>query len=255
MSRFNLEFFIETFFLTLRGIPVTMAITAVSLVLPTPVAFCMAMSKMHRLPVAGQASSFYISFVQGTPAAVQIMLVYSLAPSIIASFFKSIGSGLNVFDTNPIVYAYIIFSLNTAAVLSEVFRSALQTVDRGQQEAAYAAGLSPLQTYIRIILPQALVVALPNICNVTVNLIKGTSLVFLMAVKDITAIAKIEASFGYNYIEAYLDIWIVYIILCSSVEALFKLAEQIMRAYRGETPPRFMKFTAERGEKLNAQRL
>ena len=56
---------------------------------------------------------------------------------------------------------------------------------------------------------QALVVALPALCNITVNLIKGTSLAFLMTVKDIMAIGKVAASYGYNYLEAYLDVFLV----------------------------------------------
>jgi L-cystine transport system permease protein len=233
MAHFNFDFFISTFFLALRGIPVTMAITLVSLAIATPLAFCIAMSKLHSIPVARQISTFYISFVQGTPAVVQVMIVYSLVPSLMAAFVKNFGIGIDVYDTNPIVYAYIIFSLNTTAVLSEVFRSALKTVDRGQLEAAYSVGLSPVKAYTRIVLPQALVVALPNICNVTINLIKNTSLAFMMTVKDITAIVKIESSFGYNYIEGYLDIWIIYILLCSGIEAIFKLAERALGAFRG----------------------
>jgi len=251
MISFNTDFFVKTFFLAFRGIPVTMAITLVSLAIATPIAFIMAMSKIYRVPVARQAASFYISFVQGTPAVVQVMFVYSLVPSLLAAFFKSIGSSFNIFDTNPIIYAYIIFSLNTAAVLSEVFRSALSTVDRGQLEAAYSMGLSPFQAYVRIIIPQALVVALPNICNVTITLIKTTSLAFLMTVKDITAIVKIEAAYGFNYIEGYLNIWIIYIILCSVVEALFKLAERVLKAYRGGSVQQ-KSLLIKRGIEINA---
>ena len=113
-----------------------------------------------------------------------------------------------------------------AALLSEVFRSALLTISKGQLEAGYTSGLTYAQTFRRIIIPQALVAALPNLCNATVNLIKNTSLAFMMTVKDVTAVAKIEASFGYNYIEAYLDIFIIYIIICSVVQQLFKRWEK-----------------------------
>jgi L-cystine transport system permease protein len=125
-----------------------------------------------------------------------------------------------------------VFTLNTIATLSEVFRSALSTVDRGQLEAAEAAGLTPIQAYVRIIIPQAMVTAVPNICTTTTNLIKSTSLAFLMTVKDITAVAKVEAAYGYNYIEAYMDIWIIYIVLCTIVELFFKILEKRLRAYK-----------------------
>ena len=81
-------------------------------------------------------------------------------------------------------------------------------------------------------LPQALLVALPNISNAAVNLIKGTSLAFMMTVKDVTAIAKIEASYGYNYIEAYLDILIIYALLGFAVQWAFTAVERNLGAYR-----------------------
>jgi L-cystine transport system permease protein len=108
----------------------------------------------------------------------------------------------------------------------------LLTINKGQLEAGYTSGLTGFQTYKRIILPQAFVAALPNLCNATVGLIKNTSLAFMMTVKDITAVAKIEASYGYNYIESYLDIFVIYIIICSIVQYLFKLWERRVSVYK-----------------------
>ncbi len=122
--------------------------------------------------------------------------------------------------------------MNNIATLSEVFRSALLTINKGQIEAGLTSGLTFSQVYRRIIIPQALTVALPNLCTATVNLIKNTSLAFMMTVKDIMAVAKIEASFGYNYIEAYLDIFVIYIIVCSVVQYLFKVAEKRVCVYK-----------------------
>lgn len=95
----------------------------------------------------------------------------------------------------------------------------LMSVSSGQLEAGVSIGLSEFQIYVRVIIPQALVTALPGICNITVNLIKGSSLAFLMTVKDVMAVGKIAASFGYNYIEAYLDAFLVYLILCTIIQA------------------------------------
>lgn len=85
---------------------------------------------------------------------------------------------------------------------------------------------------MQIIIPQALTSALPNICNLTVNLIKGTSLAFFMGIKDIMAAAKIQAAYGYNYIEAYLEVFILYIIVCTVVQVLYKIFEKHVGLYR-----------------------
>ena len=138
----------------------------------------------------------------------------------------------NVFQWNPIIYAYTVFIINNLAVLTEVFRSALSTVHQGQLEAGLSIGMSKTQTYLRVIIPQAMVAALPNLCNTTVNLLKSTSLAYMMGVKEITSIARTEAAFGYNYIEAYLDILFVYLILCSVVQVLFKGVEKKLAKYK-----------------------
>lgn len=229
---FNTEFFIKTFFTALKGLPVTLKITLIALLLSLPMGFLFAVIRLKEKSFAKRLVSIYVSFIRGTPIVVQILVIYSIVPSILSVIIKKLNLPFNVFDINPILYAYIVFTLNTTATLSETFRSALATVDKGQLEAAEAAGLTRFQGYRRIIIPQAMVAAIPNICTTTTNLIKATSLAFLMTVKDITAVAKVEAAYGYNYIEAYLDIWIIYIIICILVEFAFKRLEKRLKVYK-----------------------
>jgi len=99
-------------------------------------------------------------------------------------------------------------------------------------EAAYSVGLTTAQAYRRIIIPQALVSALPNLATTTVNLIKATSLGYAISLQEITLKAKVAANFGYNYLEAYIDIFIVYLILCIAVEQLFKYLEKRLSRYK-----------------------
>lgn len=204
----------------------TLKITVISILLAFTPALIIALGRTNKIKAIEAIGKFYVSIIRGTPIVLQILIIYSLVPSLLNVVFKSIGSNINIFDLNPVIYAYIVFSLNSIATLSEVFRSALQTVSKGQYEAGITIGLSPFQVYWRIIFPQAAVSAIPNLCTFTVTLIKNTSLAFMMTVKDITAVAKIEASYGYNYIESYIDIFLVYIIICGAVQFLFRLAEK-----------------------------
>lgn len=229
---FDIKFFAKTFLSLWKAVPVTFEITAVSLAAGIVLGFLIALARIHKIKGLSQLCALYVSFIRGTPVVLQILVVYSLIPSLLNAYFVRTGSSVNVFEINPIIYAFIVFSLNNAAGLSEVFRSALLTVNKGQLEAGYTSGLTYWQTYRRIIIPQALTVAIPNLCTATVNLIKNTSLAFMMTVKDITAVAKIEASPGYNYIEAYLDVFVVYIIICSVVQMLFKLWEKKTSVYK-----------------------
>lgn len=228
----NYKFLIDTFFIALSGVPITLFITIVALLFALPLGFLLALTRINRIPVLHRFAQVYVSFVRGTPIIIQIFIVYSSVPLLLSSLFTKFNIGMNVYDVNPIWYAFIVFSFNTTAVLIEVFRSALSTVNRGQLEAAKSVGLTDVQAYRRIIIPQALVVAMPNICTATVNLIKATSLGYAMSLQEITLKAKVAANVGYNYVEAYIDIFLVYLLLCSAVEYAFKLYERRLSKYK-----------------------
>lgn len=228
----NVDFMVKTFWVILKGIPTTLQITLVSLLVAAPISFFMALIRIYQVRVLRQLVQVYVSFIRGTPIVLQILVVYSLVPSLLNYVVKNFGWNINIFDIDPIFYAYIVFTLNTAALLSEVFRSALLSIHEGQIEAGLSVGMSLAQVYIRIIIPQAMVAALPNMANLSVNLIKNTSLAFLMTVKDITATGKIAASYGYNYIEAYVDVFLVYLVLCTLIQLLFRFAEKHVGAFR-----------------------
>ncbi|MBK5480625.1 amino acid ABC transporter permease [Peribacillus sp. TH16] len=226
------KFLVETFFVALSGVPTALFITIVALLVALPLGFLLALTRINQIPVLNRVAQIYVSFVRGTPVIIQIFIIYSSVPLLLASIFDKYNIEMNVYDVNPIWYAFIVFSLNTTAILIEVFRSAISTVSKGQLEAAYSVGLTNAQAFRRIIIPQTLVVALPNICTATVNLIKATSLGYALSLQEITLRAKVAANVGYNYVEAYIDIFLVYLILCSLVEYLFKLYEKRLSRYR-----------------------
>lgn len=230
---FDIKFLFKTFFLIWKAVPTTLLITVVSLAIGGIIGFFIALARVNKVKVLSQIGRAYVSIIRGTPVVLQILVIYSVVPSLLNVILKASGSTMNIFDLNPIIYAFIVFSLNMAGTLSEVFRSALLTVNKGQLEAGLTTGLTLSQTYKRIIIPQALTAAIPNLCNASVGLIKNTSLAFMMTVRDITAVAKIEASYGYNYVEAYLDILVVYVIICSLVQFLFKKWERRSSTYKG----------------------
>ena len=222
----DFNFISKTFLATLGGVPVTLLIMVVSILLSFFPALFLALGQINKVKGVRSFSVVYLAFIRATPPILLILFFYSLFPSLLNSFFKSMGSHFNVFEINPIYYAFIIFSLMTTGSLAEILRSAILTVDKGQLEAAQAIGLTNRQAYIRIVFPQALRAALPNLCNLVINLVKGTSLVFVMTIKDITAIAKVEASYGYQYFESYLVIFILYIVICGLIQWGFNRLEK-----------------------------
>lgn len=228
----DFKFLVDTFFVALSGVPTALIITIISLLIALPLGFLLALTRINQIPVLHRFAQVYVSFIRGTPVIVQIFIVYSSVPLFLTSIFEKYHIDKNVYDINPIWYAFIVFSINTTAIMIEIFRSAISTVSKGQLEAAYSVGLTNVQALRRIIIPQVLVTALPNICTATVNLIKATSLGYAMSLQEITLRAKVAANVGYNYVEAYIDIFLVYLILCSLVEYLFKRYEKRLSKFK-----------------------
>ena len=222
----DLNYIVNTFLVTLKGIPVTLIIMVVAILLSFIPALLLALGQIYKVRGVRTFSVVYLAFIRATPPILLILFFYSLFPSLLNQIFKSLGSQVDVFKFNPLYYAFIIYSLMTTGSLSEILRSAILTVDKGQLEAAQAIGLTNFQAYWRIVFPQALRSALPNLANLVINLVKGTSLVFVMTVKDITALAKIEASHSYQYSESYLVIFVIYLIICGLIQWIFRGLEK-----------------------------
>ena len=222
----DLDYIAKTFLETLKGVPTTLIIMIVAMVLSFLPALFLALGQIYKVKGVRTFSLVYLAFIRATPPILLILFFYSLFPSLLNQFLKSIGSDVDIFKLNPIYYAFIIYSLMTTGSLSEILRSAILTVDKGQLEAAQAIGLTSSQAYVRIVFPQALRSALPNLANLVINIVKGTSLVFVMTIKDITAIARVEASYGYQYFESYFVIFLQYIIICGLIQWGFSLLEK-----------------------------
>ncbi|AXQ78816.1 amino acid ABC transporter permease [Streptococcus chenjunshii] len=224
----NFSYIYETFIKALAGVPVTLGIMAAALILSFLPALFLALGRIYKLKGITAFSVVYLAFIRATPPILLILFFYSLFPSLLNTVLRSVG--INIFELNPIYYAFIIFSIMATGSLSEIIRSSILAVDRGQLEAAQAIGLTDRQAYLRIIFPQALPLALPNLSNLVINLVKGTSLVFVMTVRDITAIARVEAAYGYQYFESYFVIFIIYLIICGLIQYLFRIFEKRFRA-------------------------
>lgn len=234
----DLDYIAKTFLETLKGVPTTLIIMIVAMVLSFGPALFLALGQIYKVKGVRTFSLVYLAFIRATPPILLILFFYSLFPSLLNQFLKSIGSNVDIFKLNPIYYAFIIYSLMTTGSLSEILRSAILTVDKGQLEAAQAIGLTTSQAYVRIVFPQALQSALPNLANLVINIVKGTSLVFVMTIKDITAIARVEASYGYQYFESYFVIFLQYILICGLIQWGFSIIEKrYIRREKGQVVP------------------
>lgn len=210
----------------LKFLPVTLELTALSLIIGWSVGLLIAIVKIKKIPILEQIATFFVSVIRGTPIVVQLYLTYFGIPIALKYINYYYGTDYNVSGIPPLVFAFVALGLNQSAFDSETIRAAFLSVDKGQLEAAHALGMTGRQVLLRCLLPQAIVVALPPLGNSLISLIKGTSLAFTCSVIEMTAEAKILAGRSYRFFEAYCSLAIIYWVLTIIVERIFKWLEK-----------------------------
>ena len=215
----------------LSALPVTIALSFVSASIGLVIALGVALIRYFNIRGLSRICQVYVSFIRGTPALVQIMLVYFGIPLILRAVNEYLGTNFNVNGVPRFVFAVIALSLNAGAFMSETIRSSLLAVDLGQLEAAYSVNMSTSQALRRIVIPQAFAIAIPPLANTLVSIIKETSLVFTISIIDIMAQAKIVGSRSYRFFEIYVVVSIMYWIICTCVSRILALVEKNARRH------------------------
>lgn len=218
----------------MKYLPVTLEIAFLAYFFSLIIGLLVAIVRIKKPKVIYQIVSFYVSFTRGTPVLVQLYATYFGIPMILQLINFKFGTNLSTNFIPNIVFALFALSLNDAAYSSEYIRASIESVDKGQREAAHSIGMTALQTMRRIIIPEALVVALPSLGNSFISLVKGTSLVFTCAVVEITAGGKLIAGRNYRYFEMYISLAIIYWIITLVVSKIFAVLEKKMKCNERE---------------------
>ena len=209
----------------LQKLPITLGLASLSMVLALILGLLMAIIKMKKIKVLTQITNVLISLLRGTPIIVQLYVAFFGIPMFFQAINQRFGTNMVVADIPGFVYAMVALGLNQSGFMAEIIRSALQSVNSGQIEAAHAIGMTSSQTLRRIILPEAFEVALPTIGNSMISIIKGTSLAFTCAVIEITAQGKIIGGRTYRYFEVYVSLAIIYWVITIIIEQIIKIIE------------------------------
>jgi His/Glu/Gln/Arg/opine family amino acid ABC transporter permease subunit len=220
-SYFDLAYLIKSFPVILSYVDTTLIITLVAAVIGMVIGSLVALIRINQIAVMDKLSAVYISFFRGTPFLVQLFLAYFGLPELM----QKLGyQGIR--EIPPLFYVFIVFSLHFGAYGAEVIRSAILAVDKGQLEAAYSIGMSPVQAYGRIVLPQAFTMAIPALCNIIISTLKGTALVFNVGVIDMMRKADLLGANSQRSLELYIDVAIIYILLVFIIGRLGAILEK-----------------------------
>lgn len=224
---FDIKLVFEQIPTLLSYLHVNVEIAVIALVMGWLIGLLIALIRIKKIPVLKQLAGLFVSVVRGTPIIVQLYITYFGIPILLRYINYYRGTDLSVNGIPPVLYAIVALGLNQSAFDSETIRAAILSVDKGQIEAGKALGMSSGQILRRVLLPQALEVAIPSLGNSFISLIKGTSLVFTCSVIDMTAEGQILAGRNYRYFEVYVSIALIYWAVTIIIEFIFKKLEKL----------------------------
>lgn len=209
----------------LKLLPVTLLITVIAMVVGLILGFIFAIVRMNKVPVLSQMIGVFISFVRGTPTIVQLYLTYNGIPLLLLYLNQRFGTDYNINNVPALTFVLVTFGLSESAYNSETIRAALQSVGRGQIEAAQSLGMTSFQVLRRIVVPESIAVAIPPLGNSLISLLKGTSLAFTAGVIEMTAQAKIISGANFRFFEVYLALALIYWGITILIERMLKYTE------------------------------
>ncbi|MEK8129911.1 amino acid ABC transporter permease [Paenibacillus filicis] len=222
---FDIQLIGRYFWILLEYLPVSLTILFFSLVLGGIVGALLAVPRLYKWPVADGLCAAYISFFRATPIIIQLILIFYVLPELLKA------AGLQLPEVPPAVYVVLTFGLNNGASLAEIFRASVNSVDRGQSEAAASVGLSGWDSFMRIILPQALRVAMPHLSNVVISSLKDTSLAFSVGVMDMMGRGEAIGRVYFHMLEVYISLAIIYYAVCLLLQYFFGRAERRLQRH------------------------
>ncbi len=200
LMNIDFAYLLKVFPQVLLYLPTTLLLAVVSMIFAMILGLMLALLRESKITVLVKVIEFYISLFRGIPSLVQLFIIYFGLPQL----FPALS------DLSAMSAAIIGFSLKTSAYMAEIFRAALASVDWGQTEAGLSIGMNRSQIYRRIVLPQAMLNALPATGNTFISLIKDTSVAFALGVSELFAEGKMIAAESLRFFETFLVVGLIY---------------------------------------------
>ncbi|MDF2926735.1 MAG: amino acid transporter permease [Paenibacillaceae bacterium] len=211
---FRFDIIYEYGSLLFKGTMYTIGISLVSILLGAIFGLAIAFCKMAKRWFISWPAQAYINFFRGTPLYVQVLIVhFGVVPAIYGS-------------TNAWIAAIVALSLNSAAYCAEIYRAGIQSVDKGQTEAAFSLGMNYSETMRHVILPQAIKRMIPAFGNEFIVLVKDSSLVAIIAAQEVMYWANAMRGQYLRVWEPYLTVAVIYFILTYSLNKLLLYIER-----------------------------
>ena len=212
--QFNFDLVVNSFPLLLVGAGVTIKITALSVALGVVIGLFVGIARISRIKILRVLAAIYVDFFRGTPLLVQIFLVYFALPVI---------TGQRV---DPFVAAIGSCGINSGAYVAEIFRAAIQSIDKGQMEAGRSLGMTWVQTMRYIIVPQAFKRVIPPLGNEFIALLKDSSLVSVIGFEELTRRGQLIIAKTYGSLEIWISVAVIYLAMTLTISRFVAYLER-----------------------------
>jgi polar amino acid transport system permease protein len=220
----------DAFYFIVPGLKVTVLVSVVAFAISLVIGLVMGLGRISSNPIVYNLATFYVEVVRGIPMIVIIIYVaYVLVPLVVSaangigtlileaswlSFLASLGQSLTAMDirnVDPLVRAIAGLSFGFGAYEAEIFRAGIQSIEHGQMEAARSLGMTYFQAMRHVILPQAMRVILPPLGNDFIAMLKDSSLISVLAVRDLTQLGKLNRSRTFRTFETWNTVTYLYL--------------------------------------------
>lgn len=220
----TLKLYFEGILVALQGVPMTVGVSLVAVLIGVILGLGIALAKMSKHKGISIPAKLYVEIIRGTPMLVQALILAYGLPQLV----QSLGGSFKW--PYLLIPAMIVCGLNSAAYVAEIVRSGLQAVDKGQMEAARSLGMTHGMAMRLVIIPQALKIVLPAFGNEFVTLIKETSVLSYVGVREILRRGTLWNAATFNTFQAYIGVAVVYMILTIPLSKLIAFLEKKMGA-------------------------
>lgn len=226
---FDIEVLLPDLWSILGAVPVTLLMALAIFILATIVGSLFAMVEYRRIPVLREFVVAYKVAFKGVPMVIVIFLAYYGLPPALQFLASLIGVEFNGHSTPNWVTLIVALTACVAAFQAEVVKGALNSFDNGQADAAYSLGYKRGQLFRRIMLPQVIVAAIPDLANSFMVIMKALSLGFAIEVVDIFAQSQLTAALNFYYLEAFVIAVVIYMVIAYTVTQIADRTERALR--------------------------
>lgn len=208
-----------------EGYRLTLTICAASFVFAWLLGFLIALCRVSRHAVLRAFGTVYVEVVRNVPLAIQVFLIFYTLPF----------AGIRL---SPLWFGVAALSIYIASYYAEIIRAAILSVPRGQYESARSAGMSHLQAMRRVVFPQMMNFLVPPATNVTITLVKESSVLSIITVPELTLAAHTVSAIAFNYLEVFLMVALLYWATTLTLTAIAAWIERLCGRYRVDTSSR-----------------